>query len=738
MTANTLALLLNGLTLSLALGLLILVLWQDSRSTANQFFGLFLIMVMVWTSGSLLGRAAALTGVHGEVLRIGARLLDLGFVGASVSLYVYSVIITGSRGRHFRAFGFVGFGGIILYQIILISLSDASRRVQITEDRNLSYDFERFNGTLYLILHAATLVLVWRNRFRIRSSVLSAGILIYCVGQLAGLLSPRLRTLGIPEDVSAVSALTMTYAIVRQQIMIPLLGRAKQLEAVRDVGLAISSRLRLHETLSAIAAQAAGLLEADGAGIFLKLGDTLRLAAVYNLPPQFVGEEVRLGQGIAGTVALERTVQRVDHYGRDWKGAEDLPLARETFGAVLCVPLMFASEVVGVLLIIHGRQGKLFDEEDRRLLELLGPQAAVAITNSRLFEAERQLSSDLSAAKGQLEAVLMSTENPVLAVNRDFQIVFANPAARALLQTSVDPVGWRVTDFVPRHFLPKDARQALRDLRSRRVHVYELETQGRVYLAHVASLDRPRAQGWVVVLNDVTELIELDRLKSQMIQMTSHDLKNPLQAAMSYLELLEEDGRDVLSEDMMDYVDAIGTQLLRMYHLINAILNLERVESGQGAVEECDMPEVIERVLADMSGQASHKGVSLHLVVQPSLPLVMGDPQQLKQAFSNLVDNAIKFTPEGGEVEVAIRRDDTGLCIQVSDTGIGIPEDEQPHVFDRFYRGKAHRTLHINGTGLGLALVKAVVESHHGHIHLSSSPGEGTTVEVILPVSSAE
>ena len=733
MTANTLALLLNGLTLALALGLLILVLWQDSRSEANQLFALFLLMVMVWSSGSLLGRVAALTGASPDVLRTGVRLLDIGFVGASFSLYVYSAIVTGSRRRSFRRIGLVGLAAIILYQGILSFFTDSTARVEITPERNLAYEIGRFSWWLYFLLYGATMALVWRNRQKIRSQMLFSGILIYVLGQLIGLLSPRLRELGFPEDVSAVAALVMTFAIVRQQIMQPLLGRAKQLEAVRDVGLAISSRLRLDETLSAIAAQAVGLLDADAAGIFLRRGDTFRLAAVFNLPAQFVGIELSGGEGIVGTVAVERRARRVDRYGRDWLGVDDLPLARETFGAVLCVPLLFGDEVVGVLLVIHGRQGKLFDEEDSRLLELLGPQAAVAITNSRLFEAERQLSRDLASAKNQLEAVLTSTENPVLAVNRQFRIVFANPAASKLLQADTDPVGWRVTDFVPRHFLPGDVRAVLRDLREKRVHVYELETLGRVYLAHVASLGRPRAQGWVVVLNDVTQLKELDRLKSQMIQMTSHDLKNPLQAAMSYLELLQEDAVGAFSQDMWDYVNAIETQLIRMFQLINGILDLERIEGGGMKKEICNINEIISRTVYAMKKEADINDIDITLEMEKDMVEVIGDVQQLRQAFSNLLDNAIKFTLPGGCVRVETRRDDTGVWIRMQDTGVGIPEDELEHIFERFFRGRAHRDSHATGTGLGLALVKTVVDRHRGTINVSSHPGQGTTVDIVLP-----
>ena len=458
------ALLFNGLTLTLALALLLLILWQDPNSEANRYFSLFLLMVVIWASGALISRAAAYVNAGQSTIQLGLRLLDLGFTGASISIYVYSATLTGLRGRLFRVASLAGLGVVFAYQLLLL-LSSAPRSFELAEDGSLLYNFEFSTVILYLFFQIATISLVWRSRRRIRARILILGILAFSIGQVLALLSPRFRVLGIAEDISAMAAFLMSYAVVRQQIMTPLLGRAKQLEAVRDVGLAITSRLHLQDTLSAIAGQAAELLEADGAAIFLKRGRMLELAAVYNLPRQYVGIAIPLGQGVVGTVASERRGRRVENYYRDWRGQPDLPLARETFGAVACVPLMFAHEVVGVLLVIQGRQERIFDRDDMHLLELLGPQAAVAITNSRLFEAERELTKDLIVAKNQLETVLTSTENPVVAVNRESVIILANPAAMKLLEiTDSDPVGKRIDEVVPQGFLPPNPRRALRDL----------------------------------------------------------------------------------------------------------------------------------------------------------------------------------------------------------------------------------------------------------------------------------
>lgn len=734
MIANNLALLFNGLTLALALGLLILVLWQDLNSTANRYFALFLFSALIWASGSLLSRAAAYVHAGPGTIQAGLRLLDLGFSVSTLTLYIYSAVIGGVRTRWFRIIALVGLA-LILSTQLLLWLSGAPRAYQVGPGGALSYRFDAPSVALYLTFLLATIAVIWGNRRRVRAPALVGGVLLFSLSQLFSLLSPRFRTLGVPETISAVAVLLMSYAIVRHQIMMPLLGRAKQLEAVRDVGIAITSRLRLTETLSTITAQAVDLLDADGGAIYLKHDSMLRLAAVHSLPEQYVGIEIPLGQAVVGTVALERRGRRVDNYHGEWQGSQDMPWAGKAFGAVIAAPLMFGGEVVGVLLVAQGQQGRLFNRDDMHLLELLGPQAAVAITNSRLFEAERELSSDLAGAMSQLETVLTSTENPVIAIDRGLRVLFANPAAAALLgQEEIASAGQRLTALAPRAFFPPNMREALRTLRRQRVFIYELSAQGRTFLCHVAAINKPRTVGWVGVLNDVTQLKELDRLKSQMIQMTSHDLKNPLQAAMSYLELLTEDGQPVFTDDMREYVNTIWTQLNRMYRIISGILNLERAESGAPALEPCALDEILRRVVIEMGSQAHTRHLTLRLDAPEPIPPVLGDAQQLGQAFANLVDNALKFTPGGGSVTVRAQTAGRYVEIAVVDTGIGIAPEEQPRVFDRFYRGKRPGTGPLGGSGLGLSLVQTIVRSHHGTVALESAPGQGTTVRVRLPL----
>jgi two-component system phosphate regulon sensor histidine kinase PhoR len=426
----------------------------------------------------------------------------------------------------------------------------------------------------------------------------------------------------------------------------------------------------------------------------------------------------------------------LNDYSRFWHGAPDMPLAAETFGAVMCVPLIHRDQVEGVLLVVAERDGRLFDKEDMQLLQLLGPQAAVAISNSQLFEQERALTAQVISARNQLKTVLDSTENPVIAVDRKLNIVFANPALvhllPALSEHSSETLASRcLLDYVQRDMLPKNLRQFVRTIQETHSFVYEVNIGENDYWCHVAPLTEPN-RGWVAVLNDITELKRVDRLKSLIVHMTSHDLKNPLTGIVIHLDLLENAGQKVFNDKMNRYMDTIREQVNRMQRIISGILDLNRLETGAPPLEAFEISEVLERAVEDMESQAQLKGLKLHSEIDDINAAVVGDAQQIGQAIINLIENAIKFTPTGGDSWVQAELDNKSIKICVRDTGIGIPKAVQNRVFDRFFRVNPSAT---NGSGLGLSLVKAVVDRHKGTIWLHSEENVGSSFYIALPLA---
>ncbi len=729
LTLITVTLITNGLMLTLALAALFLILWQNARREINIYFSLFMLAMVTWSAGSLLSRATALVAVDENLTVVGLNLLEIGFGGACIALFLLVSALTDTRSLFTWSLA-VGSAAVFILNKTALSLVNLSFQYDISVTGVLNYSFPIVDTLIYLVVVSATLISVWQNLPKIKETSMILGLLVFCLGQLVVLISPRLRTLGSAEHTATLAALTISYAIVRSQVMEPLIGRAKELEAVQKIGLAITSSLDPREALQTIAAQAAGLLRIDGSLIFLRRENELILEAVYNIPEKFLGGRLTLQEGIAGKVARERRGFMLHDYRREWHGVPDIPIAKKTFGSVLGVPLMFREDVVGVLVTVEGVEGRLFTNDDLHLLQLLGPQAAVAITNSFLFEKER-------AVANQLETVLFSTENPVISVSHDLRIIFANPASTSLMTN--DPfhgsiIGKSLLDFIQPDLLPQNIRGLLRDLRKSRSHVYEIHLKDHDYLCHIARLEKPN-RGWVAVLNDVTQLKEIDRLKSQMVRMTSHDLKNPLFATMTYMQLLEEDVEGV--EGAQRNIASIWKQLDRMERIVNGILDLEKVSSGAPPFELCNLQQLLNNAIRSYEDIAIRRNQSLALESNLTASHVLGDAPQLEQVFSNLIDNAIKFTPEGGTIRVVAEMQENSVIISIEDTGIGIPVEAQSQVFDRYFRANGVKDK-IPGSGVGLSLVKAIVDRHRGRIWLRSEEGKGSTFFVTLPIAVAE
>jgi len=612
---NIISLVVDSISLTLAVLMLLLVFWQDSHSLPNALYGLLTLAMIIWFGGALLERVAVYIEAPIGLIGSGIRLAELGLTSVCVLLYLFSVVLTGAYSRYFLRVAGVGAAAIIVYQLFISYV--ASNPIDSTTDVNaITYSYGLSWSLLFGLLAVATLFVAWQQRRKFHDSLLRVGVSGIAIGILIELISPQLSSRLISLDMCVASTLLISYAQVRAQIIQPLTGRASQLKGFRDVGLAITSRLQLDEVLKTIATQAADMLHADGAAIYLSHDSVLELAAVYNMPERFIGQRLALGEGLAGQVAVDRRVSQVEDYQRDWHGLPDMQYARQAFGSVVAVPLVFGNDVMGVLIVVENPSGKRFDRDDVRLLEMLGPQAAVAITNSRLFEKQQ----------------------------------------------------------------------------------------------------------------------ELDRLKNQMIRMTSHDLKNPLFAAMSHVELLQEEGKDILTPEMLADVDTTWTQLQRMNRIISGILDMERIQSGTPTYEEFAIEDMIGIAVAELRHQAAAHTILLETELPVNLPALFGDRHYLIQAVANLVENAIKYTPDHGTIRVSAEQIEDHVVLHIADNGVGIPPDAQARIFERFYRAHPHMEQ-VSGTGLGLSLVKAVTDAHGGRVWLDSQVGQGTTFHIALPLS---
>jgi signal transduction histidine kinase len=704
------------------MSMLLIILWYDANNAVHRFFAVFLMLIIIWNVGFLLLQASTILDVGEQFTRFANGLVDVGFASSSVAIYVFTSILVGIHSRWFRILALSSIIVVVGYNIFLIVNS-----ANISPETNNS-----LAPVFYLIYDSITIYVVWYYRRKFRHRTLIIGILIFVIGQGVGFLNAETGVATVSTSISAIGTLIISFSIIRQAIIQPLHERISQVEAIHNVSLAMTSQIATDDVLTTIAEQAARWLNADASGIFLAKNGYLNLVTGYGLPAKYINTKLQIGEGLAGRVLQTRKSIMIENYQRDWLGTPDVSLARITFGSTLCVPLIYAQKAIGAIMVIASKQGRLFQQDDMHLLELLSAQAAVVISHGELFSEQRALTSRLEIALNQLRTVLSSTENPVIALDRQLKVIFANSATHALLGKT-EITGEFIGNIISEDSLSFRYRDVVRDVKKAGGgHIYEISFGDRVYLCNLAPLGGKRIEGWVAVLNDVTELKELDRIKSEMIRMTSHDLKNPLQAAIANLDLLRDDVDELNNKEVSLSINIIDQQLIRMHRIINGILDLERVRSGKGTSEMFDLGELATDTLSDWQEFADRNHVKLSLQIENNLPRIVGDKQQFERALANLVENAIKFCVNDGEGEVGlrIRSKAEAVLIEVQDNGVGIPSDIQPRIFERFFRGQQKGIEHVSGSGLGLSLVKAVVENHGGNIEIESVENQGTTFRI--------
>lgn len=729
---NAVTLLANGLTISLALGFLIILLWNDARKPLSQFFAIFLLLVVVWNIGSLMVQVSLLLPEISLTLQNAAYgVMELGFVGASIGAYLFVASVAGVQVRRFRLLAFSSMTLVLGYRIFLIvngNTSSEGINANIFSSRN-----QLISVLFYLLFDGATLYMLWYYRQRIRSRGLALGTVAFLVGQTLIFVNPELVIASLSTTVASIGVLMMCFAIIQREIIVPLSERSSQVETMHKVSLAITSRLSIDTVLDEIALQAVGWLNADGAAIFLLSGNVLSLETVYGLPQQLLHMTLERGEGLVGYVAERKETIFVENYARDWRGKADFELARDTFGSTIGIPLEYGGQILGVLLVIAGRQGHLFTQQDVYLLELLGAQAAVAISHSQLFKQQLQLTGELATAHSQLETVLTSTENPVIAVDRSLQLIFANPSARTLFDIAGDAVGQGIERLVPGAVLPDDLREVLWKVRHRKGYVYEISFAGKVYFCHLAILGRPKIAGWVAVLNDVTQLMELDRFKNEMVRMASHDLKNPLMGAMNHLELIYEDLQ--ADPEVREALLVIERELERMNRIIRGVLDIEKLRADVLIADICSPGDLMSSAISELSDLLKREQIEIKVQVAQNLPDIRCHREQFERALVNLLENAAKFSLVDKRIRVAVYLAGKEVVFEVKDYGVGIPEALQERVFERFFRGQQEGIAHVSGSGLGLSLVKTIVERHNGRVWLESRSGQGATFFVAVPQS---
>jgi signal transduction histidine kinase len=359
----------------------------------------------------------------------------------------------------------------------------------------------------------------------------------------------------------------------------------------------------------------------------------------------------------------------------------------------------------------------------------------------RLYEEERRRNLyDLDLEKSRVKTIIHCMANGVLVTNRNLEVVLHNPALTRLMdiEQEVRPP-MDLEQLTDNEALIRTLRRFQSGELGRDEFVSQEIQAGKHALRAISAPalvpSEPDVVGTVTVLEDITAFKKLDEMKSDFVNMVAHELRSPLVSIRQQNSVLLEGLAGPLEPKQQEFLER-GTQKIdQLLELINDLLDIARIEAGKHVQHRIpmDVEKVIQETAALIQPRAEEQGISLCLACEGVGP-VQADPKGMAEVLNNLITNAVNYSPGGGRVDITMKRHGDNLEIRVSDTGVGIPPEEVPKIWDKFYRVKHPETRQVMGTGLGLAITRGIVEAHQGTIEVESVPGQGTTFRILLPI----
>ncbi|MCH8274492.1 MAG: GAF domain-containing protein [Armatimonadetes bacterium] len=520
--------------------------------------------------------------------------------------------------------------------------------------------------------------------------------------------------------------------------------RATAVRAAGDPAVETAPLSELDTTLRRLVQRIAMILQAEKVLMMFFDPETGELGAIqpaYGVDEDILGMvRLRATHGVSGEVFREgKPVIFSD-------AVSDPRTKHESFGLLqvrngLCVPLIIERRdeenrvidrtSIGVLHVFNKRYGEDFNDEDVRLLERMAKSAASVISNLRLYQA-------IVEEKEELLQTLESLYAGLMLVSVDGTVSQMNASARALFKVGPEVMGSDYRDIIADASIRELIEETKEGKEGLQVEVPMVGERGertfQVQAAQVKNEDG-RLIGTVTIFNDVTELKSIERMKSAFVATVSHELRTPLTAIKGFVStLLHEQGFP--EEERLEFYAIIDHECDRLTRLISDLLNISRIEAGESLKPDytnVDIRQLAKKVL--MIQKQSTARHELLLDVPDKFPEIIGDEDNLDQVLTNLVSNAIKYSLDGGKVTVHLKVDSDFILIGVEDEGIGIPKEHLSKVFERFHRVHTEDNRKVYGTGLGLFLVKHLVEKLHlGTLWAESEVGVGSTFWVRLPI----
>jgi PAS domain S-box-containing protein len=516
----------------------------------------------------------------------------------------------------------------------------------------------------------------------------------------------------------------------------------RQRDYLLEISRAMTARLDLESLLELTLKSAAEILRGQVGLIVLRgRDDVLRVRASYGLSAGLV----RFFQPLWADLPGMRGLHNLHDARFRWR-IPDLQMrlgmvaaaAGLALSQVVALPLVIEEKLIGAIYIFR-IGGGAFSADDQALLAAFANQAAIAVRNADLYQ-------QVNEERRALSAIIDNSAEGVMILDAAGRVqVFNRALAHMTGWDAEDALGRPATEVLTLHDRQKQPRP-LPKLPLRRASAAEARTYvegdvvrrgGPPVTVGVTATPLYDEEGTLarVILNvvDITRFRQAEELKSTFVSVVSHELKTPVALIKGYAETLRREDADWDRETMQESLDVIAEEADHLTQLIDSLLEASRIQAGGLKLEPTDvhLPRLAEKVVEGFGTQTRIH--TFELDFPSDFPVVWGDPDRLREVLSNLVSNAVKYSPDGGTVWVGGRVDQTGTTMYVADQGIGIPAEEQGRIFDRFHRVETGLHRRTEGAGLGLYLVKAIVEAHGGRVWVESAPGRGSIFMFTLP-----
>lgn len=578
-------------------------------------------------------------------------------------------------------------------------------------------------------------------RYDFRSAILSA-ILVTLVFILFGIIQGvniilsntyiRVVELGV---IAIVLALFLNY-IGRESLKLE--QKINEMKIFSEIIKTVNSSLETKEILSLILDSAVKLLGADGGTIFLKdkeTGDLIFEKAIGEKGELLEGKKLSKGEGIVGWVVENGTPIIINNPQKDPRFSSYYDkLSGFKTGSIICAPLKVGDEVLGAIEVINSNRNRKFTEYELDMLMNLAYETSVALNKAILY-------NEVNLEREKMKKILENVGDGLVILDGRKRLSMFNNVAEEIFKLSPEQKEKRCTEVLKcRNLsgelmcsecpLDKMVFQGL-SLMQYEMKVWNGEKEIILGCNLSSTWEGRKVTNFILALRDISLAKELDRMKSEFVANVSHELKTPLTAIKGYSELLIK--MNLPPEKVRNYYQIIYKESERLTQLINDLLEVSRIESGKIELkkEMVEIRKVIKERATFFQTQTSKHTIVLQFPEYPTF--ILGDNARLAQVFHNLLDNAIKYSPNGGNIWVRVSDKMEDIVIEVQDQGIGIPPEHLPHIFDRFYRVDSSLRKSTSGTGLGLSIVKSIIEAHGGKISVASKVGEGTTFTIRLP-----